>query len=148
MIAIGDKILTSHVPVTETIQMGTSMDSLKLVAMILGCLWMLTGGCTPDRSNRIAAGPYQTWNEVIERWIGGKTTDLYLELGPPNLHPHELENGMTELVWDYAVDRMPGQADEYHLLPLTLSRGTINCQVHFLADAEGIVKEGYLVGCE
>ncbi len=74
------------------------MASLKLVAMILGCLWMLTGGCTADRSKRIASGPYQTWNDVIERWIGGKTTDLYLELGPPNLHPHELENGMTEMV--------------------------------------------------
>ncbi|MBU6432031.1 MAG: hypothetical protein KJS98_01800 [Nitrospirae bacterium] len=124
------------------------MASMKLVAMILGCLWMLTGGCTPDRSKRDVAGPYQTWNEVIERWIGGKTADLYLELGPPNLHPHELENGMTEMVWDYSIDRMPGQADEYHLLPLELYGGTIDCQVHFFADAEGIVREGHLVGCD
>ena len=124
------------------------MASLKLVAMILSCLWMLTGGCTPDRSKRDVAGPYQTWNEVIERWIGGKTTDLYLELGPPNLHPHELENGMNEMVWDYAIARMPGQADEYSLLPLTLYGGTIDCQVHFFADAEGIVREGHLVGCD
>ena len=49
---------------------------------------------------------------------------------------------MTEMAWDYVIDRMPGQADEYHLLPLTLYGGTINCQVHFLADAEGIVREG------
>lgn len=124
------------------------MASLKQVAMILGCLWMLTGGCTPDRSTRTAAGPYQTWNDVIERWIGGKTTDLYLELGPPNLHPHEREDGMTEMVWDYAIHRMPGQADEYHLLPLSLYGGTINCQVHFFADTEGIVREGHLVGCD
>jgi hypothetical protein len=124
------------------------MVSLKLAGMVLVCLWMFTGGCTPDRSTRTAAGPYQTWNDVIERWIGGKTADLYLELGPPNLNPHELDNGMTEMVWDYAIDRMPGQADEYHLLPLALYGGTINCQVHVFADAEGIVRKGNLVGCD
>lgn len=29
------------------------------------------------------------------------TPDLYVELGLPNLHPDELEDGMTEMVWDY-----------------------------------------------
>jgi hypothetical protein len=107
---------------------------------------MLTGGCIPDRSKRDVAGPYKTWNDVIERWIGGQTADLYVELGPPNLHPHELENGMTEMVWDYAIDRMPGQADNYDLLPLYGEN--MDCQVHFFADAEGVVREGHLVGCE
>jgi hypothetical protein len=122
------------------------MASLRQAVVILGCLWMLTGGCIPDRSKRDVAGPYKTWNDVIERWIGGNTADLYVELGPPNLHPHELENGMTEIVWDYAIDRMPGQADSYDLLPLYGEN--MDCQVHFLADEEGIVREGHLVGCE
>jgi hypothetical protein len=122
------------------------MASLKHAAMILGCLWLLTGGCTPDRSKRDVAGPYKTWNDVIERWIGGNTADLYVELGPPNLHSLELENGMTEMVWDYAIDRMPGQADYYDLLPLYGEN--MDCQVHFFADAEGVVREGHLVGCE
>lgn len=121
------------------------MASVKLAAMLLGCLWMVMDGCTPDRSMRAVAGPYQTWNEVIERWIGGATADLYLELGPPNLHPHTHANGMTEMVWDYAIDHMPGQAEEYQLLPLG---GGSNCQVHFFADAEGIVQAGSLVGCD
>ena len=85
---------------------------------------------------------------MIERWIGGNTPDLYVELGPPNLHPGELEDGMTEMVWDYAIDRKPGQADYYDLLPLSPHGGTIDCQVHFFADAEGLVKEGHLVGCQ
>ncbi|MEP6957248.1 MAG: hypothetical protein ABI980_00835 [Nitrospirota bacterium] len=121
---------------------------MKKIAIIVGCVWLLIGSCTADRSKRDVAGPYNTWNEVIERWIGGKISDLYVELGPPNLHPHKLENGMTEMVWDYAVDRMPGQADYYDMLPLSLYGGTIDCQVHFFADAEGIVKEGHLVGCQ
>lgn len=30
-------------------------------------------------------GIYQTWDDVITRWIGKHKEDLYLELGPPNL---------------------------------------------------------------
>lgn len=121
------------------------MNSLKWSVIALGCLFVLTVGCVADKSKRDVAGPYQTWDDVINRWIGGNTTALYYELGPPNLHPHELENGMTEMVWAFGIDRMPGQADEYNLLPLY---GRVNCRLIFIADQEGIVKEGHRIGCD
>ena len=77
--------------------------------------------------------------------IGKQVSDVYLELGPPNLHPHELDEGMTEMVWDFGVDRMPGQADEYGLLPMY---GAENCRLAFFADAKGIVRSGKRTGCE
>lgn len=122
------------------------MKTAALIAIVLGCLAVLSSGCVTDPSKRDVSGPYQTWDDVINRWIGGNTEDLYLEFGPPNLHPHELEDGGTEMVWDFAIDRMPGQADYYNLLPLYA--GNLNCQVHFIADAKGIVREGNRVGCE
>jgi hypothetical protein len=113
---------------------------------MLGCWLLLSFGCAADPSKRDVSGPYRTWDDVITRWIGGNTTDLYLEFGPPNLHPHELEDGRTEMVWDFSVDRMPGQADDYNLLPLY--GGGVNCQIHFIADAKGVVQEGRRVGCD
>ena len=53
------------------------------------------------------------------------------KLGPPNLHPKEAEDGTIEMVWDMTIDRMPGQADEYHTLPLY---GGVTCQLVFFAD--------------
>jgi hypothetical protein len=122
------------------------MKTLRLVAVMMGCLTLLSVSCAADKSKRDVSGPYQTWDDVINRWIGGDVKKLYLELGPPNLHPHELADGRTELVWDFAIDRMPGQADEYNLLPLYA--GNVNCQLHFVADAKGVVQEGYRVGCD
>jgi hypothetical protein len=87
-----------------------------------------------EAAKRDVIGPYKTWDEVISRWIGGRTSDLYVELGPPNLHPHELDNGMT------------GQADAYELLPVFGQ--DVNCQIHFFADAQGIITKGEKVGCE
>ena len=84
-----------------------------------------------EAAKRDVIGPYKTWDEVISRWIGGRTSDLYVELGPPNLHPHELDNGMTEMAWDFGIDRMPGQADAYELLPVFGQ--DVNCQIHFFA---------------
>jgi hypothetical protein len=53
---------------------------------------------------------------------------------------------MTEMVWDFSIDRMPGQADAYNLLPLY---GSItNCQIHFFADAGEKIVKGEKVGCE
>jgi hypothetical protein len=52
---------------------------------------------------------------------------------------------MTEMVWDFGIDRMPGQADEYGLLPMY---GFENCHLYFFADQEGIVRSGKRVGCE
>jgi hypothetical protein len=92
------------------------------------------------------AGPYQTWDEVINRWVGGQVSDLYVELGPPNLHPHQREDGTIEMIWDFAIDRMPGQADAFDLLPLY--GGNVNCQIHFFVDVTGKVLKGERVGCE
>src|SRR6476659_8827037 len=51
---------------------------------------VIATGCateSKDAAKRDVAGPYQTWDDVIKRWVGGQVTDLYVELGPPNLHP-------------------------------------------------------------
>jgi hypothetical protein len=122
------------------------MMGLHVPAILLGCLILVAGGCVADKNPRDVAGPYITWDNVIKRWIGGNVTDLYVELGPPNLHPHELEDGRIEMVWDFGIDRMPGQADAFNLLPLY--GGNVNCQVHFFANQKGIVKDGSLVGCD
>ncbi|MCW5797013.1 MAG: hypothetical protein LZF60_270160 [Nitrospira sp.] len=90
-------------------------------------------------------GIYQTWDDVISRWIGKHKEDLYLELGPPNLHPKETEDGTVEMVWDMTIDRMPGQADAYHTLPLY---GGVDCRLKFFADKEGLVISGRRDGCE
>jgi hypothetical protein len=108
----------------------------------------IIGGCateSKDAAKRDVVGPYQTWDDVIKRWVGGQVTDLYVELGPPNLHPHQLEDGTVEMAWDFGIDRMPGQADEYNLLPLYGSR--VNCQLHFFADPKGSILRGERVGC-
>jgi hypothetical protein len=44
----------------------------------------------------VVSGIYQTWDDVIARWIGKHKEDLYLELGPPSLHPKEAEDGTVE----------------------------------------------------
>ena len=117
-----------------------------------GCLaWLLTAalvGCvteSKDAAKRDVAGPYQTWDAVINRWIGGQVTDLYVELGPPNLHPHQLEDGTVELAWDFGLDRMPGQADAYNVLPLY--GGNVYCQLHFFSDPKGSILRGDRIGC-
>jgi hypothetical protein len=90
-------------------------------------------------------GIYQTWDDVVSRWIGKHKEDLYLELGPPNLHPKEAEDGTSEMVWDMTIDRMPGQADQYNTLPLY---GGVDCRLIFFADKEGIITSGRRSGCE
>jgi len=109
---------------------------------------VLLSGCateSKDAAKRDVAGPYQTWDDVIKRWVGGQVTDLYVELGPPNLHPHQMEDGTIQMVWDFAIDRMPGQADAYELLPLYGKN--VNCQLHFFADQTGKILRGERVGC-
>ena len=105
-------------------------------------------GCateSKDAAKREVAGPYQTWDDVIKRWVGGQVSDLYVELGPPNLHPHQMEDGTIQMAWDFGIDRMPGQADAYDLLPLY--SGNVNCQIHFFADQKGTILRGERVGC-
>jgi hypothetical protein len=113
------------------------------LGILLGLLLSLSG-CAADPQVGVP-GPYASWDDVVTKWIGAKKVDLYYELGPPNLHPHELDNGMTELVWDLSIDRMPGQADEYGTLPLSRGYG---CRLMFIADVEGIVRSGRHFGCD
>jgi hypothetical protein len=117
---------------------------LLLGAVVLG-LAALAAACATGSQPGVS-GPYQTWDDVITRWIGANKQDLYYELGPPNLHPKQLPDGMTEMVWDMTIDRMPGQADEYNLLPLYNT--SVNCQLVFFADAEGMIKSGRRIGCD
>ncbi|HEY7128864.1 MAG TPA: hypothetical protein VH332_04290 [Nitrospira sp.] len=120
-------------------------DRILCVLCLAG---VLLSGCateSKDAAKRDVAGPYQTWDEVITRWVGGQATDLYVELGPPNLHPHLMEDGTIQMVWDFGIDRMPGQADAYNLLPLY--GADVNCQIHFFTDQAGKILRGNLVGC-
>lgn len=123
-----------------------TMLALNLCVLCVAAI--IASGCvaeSKDAAKRDVAGPYQTWDDVIKRWVGGQVTDLYVELGPPNLHPHQMEDGTIQMVWDFAIDRMPGQADAYELLPLY---GTnVNCQLHFFADQNGKILRGERVGC-
>lgn len=118
------------------------MRHLLLLAALF-CLPLATA-CNTS-SGPVASGIYQTWDDVITRWIGNHKEDLYVELGPPNLHPKEAEDGTIEMVWDMTIDRMPGQADEYHTLPLY---GGVDCRLIFFADKEGIVTSGRRNGCD
>lgn len=117
---------------------------LRLSAAILW-LAVLPVGCAGKNEPGVA-GPYQTWDDVINRWIGKNKVDLYYELGPPNLHPKESADGMTEMVWDFTIDRMPGQADDYNLLPL-YGAGS-NCKLIFIADSNDVIRSGERVGCD
>ena len=115
--------------------------------MVLTPIWCVLcvvsavlSGCateSKDAAKRDVVGPYRTWNDVISLWVEGRVTDLSVELGPPDLHPHELENGAIEMVWYFGIDRMPDQADEFNLLPLY--GGNVNCQIHFFADPKGTI---------
>ena len=99
--------------------------------------------CAPTSQPGVA-GVYPSWDDVITRWIGQSKEALYYELGPPNLHAVQLTDQQTELVWDMTIDRMPGQADEYDLLPLTRSQ---TCRLLFVADQEGLIRSGKRIGC-
>jgi hypothetical protein len=41
---------------------------------------------------------YESWDDVITRWIGQLIDALYYELGPPNLHAVQLTGNQTDLV--------------------------------------------------
>ena len=90
-------------------------------------------------------GIYQTWDDVINRWIGAQKDDLYYELGPPTFHPKDLDNGYQELMWDMTIASVPGQAERYNTLPLYTSE---SCRLVFIADSRGIIKSGHRIGCD
>ena len=116
----------------------------SLASFVILLLLSATSACTTG-SDPGVSGIYQTWDDVVNRWIGKHKEDLYLELGPPNLHPKEAEDGTSEMVWDMTIDRMPGQADEYYTLPLY---GGVDCRLIFFADKEGTITSGHRNGCE
>ena len=122
------------------------MDTLRAAAVI-GFLALLIWGCASGLQPGVT-GVYRTWDDVINRWIGAKKQDLYYELGAPNLHPKESPDGMTEMVWDMTIDRMPGQADYYHTLPLSFYGGITNCQLVFFANPDGVIVSGQRIGCD
>lgn len=104
---------------------------------------LLSGGCATDRGP-VLAGVYQTWDDVISRWIGQQKVNLYYELGPPQFHK-EADDGMEELVWDMTLPSLPGQAEIYNTLPLYVG---LDCKLFFFADAQGVIKAGRRVGCD
>jgi hypothetical protein len=106
-------------------------------------LLLLFNGCATDKGP-VLAGVYQTWDDVITRWVGKEKTDLYYELGPPQFHK-EAQDGTEELVWDMTLPSLPGLAEIYDTLPLY---GGIDCRLFFFADAQGVITSGQREGCE
>lgn len=114
---------------------------LRLLACLTLCL--VSGGCATNQGP-VLAGVYQTWDDVITRWIGKEKTDLYYELGPPQFHK-EAQDGTEELVWDMTLPSLPGQAEIYDTLPLY---GGLDCRLFFFANAQGVITSGRRLGCE
>lgn len=123
--------------------MKSDAVSRKWLVPVMCVLLLHTWGCTAAR-DPVLSGVYQTWDDVIDRWIGKHKTDLFLELGPPQFHK-EADDGMEELVWDMTLPSMPGQAEIYDTLPLY---GGVDCRLVFVADAKGIVQSGRREGCD
>ena len=79
---------------TKALASGCSvMRSLSLLAILL---WLPLVSACKTSSDPGVAGIYQTWDDVISRWIGKHKEDLYLELGPPNLHPKEAKTAPSK----------------------------------------------------
>lgn len=66
-------------------------------ALAIFLLFSAISACKAGPDSGVA-GIYQTWDDVIIRWMGKHKEDLYLELGPPNLHPKEAEDGTIAMV--------------------------------------------------
>jgi outer membrane protein assembly factor BamE (lipoprotein component of BamABCDE complex) len=115
---------------------------MRLLALLLA---LGIAGCASEMQPGVT-GNYQTWDDVINRWIGKQKSDLYYELGPPNLHPKESKDGYLEMGWDFTIDRMPGQADYYGTLPMY--GGNVSCQLIFFSDPNGLIVSGRRIGCD
>ena len=106
--------------------------------------FLSSGGCATDRGP-VLSGVYQTWDDVVTRWIGKPKKDLYYELGPPQFHK-EADDGTEELVWDMTLPGLPGQAQLYNTLPLY--GDGVDCKLFFFADPQGLIKAGRREGCD
>lgn len=114
---------------------------LHLLAVLF--VMLLSDGCAKARGPGLA-GIYETWDDVITRWIGQQKADLYYEIGPPQFHK-QAQDGTEELVWDMTLPSLPGQAEIYNTLPLY---GGVDCRLFFFADPAGHITSGRRVGCE
>jgi hypothetical protein len=122
----------------QSMRKRTTLHLLAVLSVML-----LIAGCAKDRGPGLA-GIYQTWDEVITRWIGRQKVDLYYELGPPQFHK-QAQDGVEELVWDMTLPSLPGQAEIYNTLPLY---GGLDCRLFFFADQAGLITSGRRMGCE
>ena len=124
---------------------GTQLARVTLVALVA-----LTSACaaeTPEERKKdpVDAGIYQTWDDVINRWIGQPQDKLGYELGPPTFQK-ESTDGSTELVWDMTYPNAEGQAQMYNTLPLY--GGNVNCKLVFIVGQDDIVRSGHRIGCD
>jgi hypothetical protein len=121
-----------------------------VIRVTLVALLALSPGCameTPEERKKdpVEAGIYQTWDDVVNRWIGQPRDKLGYELGAPTFHK-EAADGTTELIWDMTYPNSAGQAQIDNLLPLY--GGNVNCSLVFIVDEGGIVQSGHRVGCD
>jgi hypothetical protein len=108
---------------------------------------LFTTGCaTEDPKDPSLKGIYQTWDDVVNRWIGQPKDKLFYEIGPPNYHQKESGDGYTEMMWDMTLPSLPGQAEAFSTLPLY--GADVNCKLVFIADQDGIIRSGRCVGCD
>lgn len=112
-----------------------------VAAVHVGCAGGPAGPSDPG-----VQGNYQTWDDVIARWIGKQRDHLFYELGPPNMHDHRLDNGYVEMMWDMTLPSMQGQANAYGTLPMYGS--DLDCKLVFVADSEGLIVTGRRIGCD
>jgi hypothetical protein len=103
---------------------------------------------TPEerKNDPVASGYYQTWDDVINRWIGQPKDKLFYELGPPTLHQKESSDGFTEMAWDMTIPSLPGQAREFGTLPLY--GADVSCKLIFIGDQNGVIRSGRRIGCD
>lgn len=107
----------------------------------------VTVGCaTDDPKDPSVKGIYQTWDDVINRWIGQPKDKLFYELGPPTFHQKESTDGFSEMMWDMTIPSLPGQAEAYGTLPLYGM--DVNCKLVFIADQDDIIRSGRRIGCD
>ncbi len=123
--------------------MGKWITWMSAVAVV----GLFTAGCaTEDPKDPSLKGIYQTWDDVVNRWIGQPKDKLFYEIGPPTYHQKESSDGYTEMMWDMTLSSLPGQAESFGTLPLY---GTdVNCKLVFIADQDGIIRSGRRVGCD
>ncbi len=83
--------------------MGYGQRRLAVVVLSL-VVSVLVEGCATE-SGPVRSGCYDTWDDVIDRWIGKQKSDLYYELGLPQFHKEAMD-GMAGVVWDLTLPNL------------------------------------------